>query len=237
MTDPSSKHDQPERRTAPLVKAQKPMNTTDLINSLAADSRQMVQHKTRKDLASGVVIGGIVTLGALLAVFGVQPGLGQIDHLLPLLMKLAFVAAIGVPAFVVADQLARPDRGKQRIARLVAVPMVLLGILAIAQIALAPSTSLPELVFGGSWRQCPARIAVLSLPILAGLLWAVRRQAPVHLRRAGMTAGLVAGTAAAAIYALACTEVSATFVLIWYSCGIAVTTMIGALIGPRALRW
>jgi len=67
--------------------------------------------------------------------------------------------------------------------------------------------------------------------------WAVRRQAPVHLGRAGAAVGMTAGAVAASIYALACVESSSTFVLVWYSAGIALSSAIGAMFGPRLLRW
>jgi hypothetical protein len=81
------------------------------------------------------------------------------------------------------------------------------------------------------------RIVALSLPITAAIGWAVRRQAPVRLRQAGAAVGLAGGAISASLYALACTETSSAFVLVWYSAGIALSTAIGALLGPRAMRW
>ena len=42
---------------------------------------------------------------------------------------------------------------------------------------------------------------------------------------------------AAALYAAHCTDDSPLFVVVWYSAAIALVTMIGALIGPRVLRY
>ena len=58
-----------------------------------------------------------------------------------------------------------------------------------------------------------------------------------RLRAAGAAAGLGAGAWAATIYCLHCPEASALFVLTWYSLGILLATAIGALVGPRFLRW
>jgi hypothetical protein len=77
----------------------------------------------------------------------------------------------------------------------------------------------------------------LAIPIFIGLLWAYRRLAPTRLRAAGAAAGLAAGASAATLYCLHCPETSALFVLTWYSLGIAMMTAIGALLGPRLLRW
>ncbi len=78
---------------------------------------------------------------------------------------------------------------------------------------------------------------VLSLPALAGALWAVRGLVPTQLRAAGFNAGLMAGALGAMGYALVCPEVSATFVAVWYSLGILLTGLLGTFLGPRLLRW
>jgi hypothetical protein len=92
-------------------------------------------------------------------------------------------------------------------------------------------------MFGESWQACPWRIAALSLPLLGGIFRSLRQQAPVHLRRTGAIAGLLSGSIAATLYALACTEQSAAFVLCWYGLGIALATLLGAVSAPRLLRW
>jgi hypothetical protein len=61
------------------------------------------------------------------------------------------------------------------------------------------------------------------------LLWSFRRLAPTHFRAAGAAAGLSAGGWAATIYCLHCPEVSAIFVLTWYTLGIALAASVGAL--------
>jgi hypothetical protein len=47
----------------------------------------------------------------------------------------------------------------------------------------------------------------------------------------------VSGGIAATIYAFASKENGAAFVLVWYTLGIAISTAVGAMIGPRVLRW
>ena len=94
-----------------------------------------------------------------------------------------------------------------------------------------------SLWLGSSCQRCPPRIAILSAPIFAGACWAIRRQAPLRLRATGALAGLVSGGIAATMYAFACKENGAGFVLVWYTLGIAISTAVGAMIGPRVLRW
>jgi hypothetical protein len=52
-----------------------------------------------------------------------------------------------------------------------------------------------------------------------------------------MAAGALAGAIAAAAYALHCNEMALPFLAIWYVLGIAVPTVLGALLAPRWLRW
>ena len=58
---------------------------------------------------------------------------------------------------------------------------------------------------------------------------------PVAL--AGAAAGLLSGTGGALIYTLHCTEMAAPFLAIWYLLGILIPAAVGALLGPRLLRW
>ncbi|MFY8018220.1 MAG: NrsF family protein, partial [Inhella sp.] len=41
----------------------------------------------------------------------------------------------------------------------------------------------------------------------------------------------------AGAYALACTELAVSFVAAWYTVGMLMTGALGALLGPRVLRW
>jgi hypothetical protein len=84
---------------------------------------------------------------------------------------------------------------------------------------------------------CPWYIAATSGPLLIALIWAVRGLAPTRLRLTGALVGLTAGGFGALVYCLHCPEVGAPFLAIWYSIGILIPCAIGALVGPRLLRW
>lgn len=90
---------------------------------------------------------------------------------------------------------------------------------------------------GHSALLCPAAVLGLGLPALAGLMWALRGLAPTRPAAAGAAAGLLAGALGALGYALACTELGLAFVALWYSLGVALSAALGALLGPRLLRW
>ena len=52
-----------------------------------------------------------------------------------------------------------------------------------------------------------------------------------------ISAGLLAGSAAAVVYALHCEETAPAFVATWYSAGMFLPALLGLIIGPRVLRW
>jgi len=112
----------------------------------------------------------------------------------------------------------------------------------LALIALAASWGrTPEHVrrdwLGESFALCPFRILALAAPVFAAALIALRRLAPTQLALAGFAAGLLAGGIGAAVYCLFCQEKAPLFVVTWYSLGMLGCAGLGALIGPRLLRW
>jgi hypothetical protein len=47
----------------------------------------------------------------------------------------------------------------------------------------------------------------------------------------------LAGGVGATVYGLYCQETAAAFVATWYTLGVAACAAVGALLGPRILRW
>lgn len=90
---------------------------------------------------------------------------------------------------------------------------------------------------GGTASVCAWSITGLSLPTLAAGFWALRGLAPTRLRWAGAAVGLAAGGAGALAYGVVCPETSTAFIALWYTVAMAVPAALGALLGPRLLRW
>jgi hypothetical protein len=90
---------------------------------------------------------------------------------------------------------------------------------------------------GQTWRVCIQNIGLMAMPVFVAALVALRTMAPTRPAWAGAAAGALAGSAGAAVYALHCPELTAPFLAVWYVGGIALPTAVGALIGPRVLRW
>jgi hypothetical protein len=101
----------------------------------------------------------------------------------------------------------------------------------------APADRQAVVWLGDTWRLCPWRILALAAPIYLTVTFGLRRLAPTRLAQAGAAAGLMAGGLAGAVYGLYCQESTAPFVAVWYTAGFAASALVGALLGPRLLRW
>lgn len=204
---------------------------------LASELTPVRPGKTRDDLLLGLSFGAAVSLAVVLAVYGVQPGLVSIAHGGPIAIKACYALSLAAIAGSILMPMSRPGNIVPDRKGLFMLPVLLLAGLALLQTAMPADAGSVSLWLGSSWQRCSFRIAGLSAPIFAGACWAIRRQAPLRLRATGALAGLISGGIAAAIYGVACTENGMGFVLIWYTIGIAISTALGAVIGPRVLRW
>lgn len=213
------------------------MRTDELIQSLAADIKPVPRHAVGQRIALGMIGGAVISMVLIVGVLGVRPDLATAMGGFALWMKWVYTASLGIVAVVATANLARPDAVGLRWLWLLAIPVLLLTGIGIGEFVSAPKGETLEMWLGESWKVCPWIVLTLSVPIFIGLLWSYRRFAPTRLRAAGATAGLTAGAWAAALYCLHCPEVSAMFVLTWYSLGIGLAALLGALIGPRMLRW
>ena len=196
------------------------MNTDDLILRLARDTRPVRRGAVWRRIAIGVAIGGMVAALLTAIGMGMRPDLGVAMQGPAFWIKWGYTLSLSAVALAVTAQLARPDTGRVRGLWLIAVPVMLLACLGFLELARTPPSAWLTMWLGQSWKTCPWRVLSLSAPIFAGA-----------------AAGLSAGAFAATVYCLHCPEVSAIFVLTWYSLGILLATLLGALLGPRLLRW
>ena len=213
------------------------MNTEQLIDRLAQDVAPVPRHPVGQRLAIGLVCGAVLSLAIILGLIGTRPDLGLAMHSLSFWMKWAYTLSLSAIAIHATARLSHPDPGSLRTLWLIAIPVALLAAAGILELVRTPPGDWLAMWLGRSWKQCPWLVLGLAMPIFAGLLWSFRRLAPTRLRAAGAAAGLAAGAFAATVYCLHCPEVSAIFVLTWYSLGILLAASLGALLGPRLLRW
>jgi len=213
------------------------MRTEDLVLSLARDIRPVPRGALQRRVGIGLAGGAVVTMALVMAWLGLRPDLGRAALGFPFWMKWGYTISIGSVALLATLHLARPEAGAPRRLWWLLAPTGILAVLTIVELSTTPASGWTALWQGQSWRVCTVKVATLSLPIFAGLMLAFRSLAPTRLRLTGAVAGLAAGAWAATLYGLHCPEVSAFFILVWYSLGILGAAAIGALIGPRLLRW
>ena len=213
------------------------MNTDDLIRSLASDVRPIPLNAVGRRLAGGMVAGGLATFAIVALMLGFRPDFLSAMHGYSFWMKAAYTLSLAVLGAGLVARLARPDASVGRLRWLLPLPAVMLAVAGVVELAGAPRSHWLAMWLGDTWRICPWLVLLLSAPIFIGLLWSFKRLAPTRLRAAGGAAGFAAGAWAATLYCLHCPEVSAVFVLTWYTLGICLAAAAGALMGPRLLHW
>lgn len=213
------------------------METETLIEQLARNVPAVRAHVVQRRIAAGLIGGAALTVVLVVAWLGVRPDLGAAMHGGAFWMKAGYTLSLALVAIAAVVRLGRPEATGSRWLWLLTMPVLLLAALGVAELVRTPQAEWLAMWLGQSWRVCPWRVLTLAVPIFVGLLWSFRRLAPTRLRLAGATAGLASGAFAATLYCLHCPEVSAVFVLTWYSLGILLAAAAGALLGPRLMRW
>ena len=213
------------------------MNTDELIATLSAHVRPVGHNAVGWRLATGITAGAIASTLLIVATMGFRPDLWLAMHGASFWMKWGYTISLAAVAIYVTARLARPDPGSLRRLWLIAVPVLALAAVGVGELIRTPRSDWLAMWLGQTWSKCPWLVLMLAVPIFIGLLWSFRRLAPTRLRAAGAAAGLAAGAFSATVYCLHCPEVSAIFVLTWYSLGILLAASVGAIVGPRLLRW
>lgn len=214
------------------------MNTDELVALLAKNTQPVGQRSITRQFAAPLAGGALATALLMVVTLGVRADIG-VAALLPMFwVKLGFPLAVALAAYIAVIRLARPGQAVGRAPAIaLVVALSVLWLLALAALSSAAPAERRELVFGDTWLFCMIGIPLLSIPVFIAALWGLKALAPTRPAWAGATAGLLAGAVSAMVYALHCPELTAPFIAIWYVLGMLVPAMMGALIGPRLLRW
>lgn len=213
------------------------MKTDDLIAMLANGVAPVDTHTAYKRFQTALLLGGLGALALMLLGYGVRHDI-QFALVMPMFwVKLAFPLAIAIPAVLLTARLAHPGMQLGRVWAVLPLPWVIVAAMAAVVLAHAAPDERAPLVMGQTWLSCAFSIAYLSLPVMVGMLWAVKGLAPTRPALAGACAGLGSAAVAAVVYALHCPEMQAPFLAVWYMLGMLIPTALGAVIGARWLRW
>ena len=211
------------------------MRTDQLVDLLARGAGRAPRHVVPTRLGVAIAAGAAASAALSISTLGLNPGLSGMGA--ALVIKVAYVIGLLVAASRLADRASRPGAPLRGAGWSVAAVVLAMTALAVVVWTRTPVVERADLLYGRSWASCLWRVAALSVPALGAALWAVRGLAPTRPRVAGFAAGLMAGGLGALGYALFCPELSPVFVLAWYTSGILIPAVAGAMIGPRVLRW
>jgi hypothetical protein len=213
------------------------MKTDELIALLAHDATPVKRCMLPARLLLFSLIGAFIAAVILVPWLGIRPDLADAMGGTTFWMKAIYTFGLGVGGFALVERLSRPGVKGGFGWLLAAACVAAIVAIAVSELMSMPPEDMPDAIMGSSWYSCPLCIIVLSIPGLAAILWTMRRFAPTRPTLAGAAAGLLAGGLAATVYGLHCDETAAPFVAIWYSLGVVVSALLGAMVGPRALRW
>ena len=213
------------------------MKTDELIHLLATDDRP-VQRNAIEQRFVVAALAGIAGAGVLmLSLFGLRPDLLATMALPMFWGKLVFAAALAAAGLALLRRMARPGMALGPAALWLAKPPRVLRAMALWALSQVSAAERMPLILGSTWRTCPFNIAALSVPAFVAGFWALKGAAPTRLAWTGAGAGLLAGALGALVYALHCPEMATPFLAVWYVAGMAIPTALGAVLGPRLLRW
>jgi hypothetical protein len=212
------------------------MRTDDLIADLSGRLEPVAPGALTRMLGLAVLLGLAGSALLMLSTLGLRHDFASAMTSFGMWTKLTYTFAIAVFGFWLVQRAGRPGADMARPARILVLPVLVIALLAVAQLT-TPGADMRVLVLGHSSRVCAFLVILTALPTLAATFWALRRMAPTRLTLAGVGAGLFAGAAGAFVYSFHCTEGSAPFIGIWYSLGIVLTAGIGGFLGRSLLRW
>ena len=211
------------------------MKTDDLITMIATQAGPAPKVSVTNRLVPAGIGGGLIAAAIVLGVLGLIPG-DMFSEPGPWI-KIGYASTLAITAGWLFARLGKPGAsGKQATSAVVGVVIIMLMAGVLSYLG-TPASERAAALLGHSWLVCPWAILALSLPVMAGAFWAMRGFAPTDLTAAGAACGLFSGSVAALAYALACTEPAAPFIAVWYTLGIALCGVLGAVLGPKLLRW
>ncbi len=213
------------------------MRTEELATLLAAARRPRARHVPARRYAIAVALGLTGAGVLMMMLLGPRADLGTAVLLPKFWMKVGFAAGVFATSLLTAFRLSRPGVPFEGALRSMALPVVLMWIVAASVLLKAAPPEREALLLGETWSSCPLLIAALSVPAFAAVLWAVKGLAPTRLRLAGFAAGLLSGSLATLVYCFHCPEMEAPFVALWYLLGMLIPAALGAWLGPSLLRW
>lgn len=213
------------------------MKTDELIALLGADAAPVPRRAPTRRVGIALAVSLPLSAALLFAAFGPRRDLVEAMFWPMFWVKVLFPIVIAAAGFVLVQRLARPGvRGGLAWPAAMA-PVLLIWALALFDWNMAAPADRSAMLWGPTWRSCAFNILALAMPTFVAAIGALRSLAPTRPALAGAAAGALAGGVGGAVYAVHCIELASPFLAVWYVAGIALPVALGALLGPRLLRW
>lgn len=212
------------------------METDQLIRALAADNA----HRARPVgfvLALALLLAASVSFAIFLTQLGVRPDVMTAMRNPFFDLKFVVTLALAISAIAVSLHLSRPEASLRGWGWLLLIPVGLLVAGIFTEMMMPQRMPMMMRMMGKNSWNCLTWIPLMALPILAAALFGLRHGAPTRPAVAGAIAGLLSAGLAATLYASHCTDDSPLFVATWYTIAAVLVAAVGALAGPRVLRF
>jgi len=213
------------------------VKTDELIDLLATGLEPVDMRARLRGTSAALALGLGAAVLLMTAALGIQADLSHKLQLPQFWLREVFCTAVAFAALLCVWRLVHPGRQLGLAPPALLAPVALMWLAAAYVLLDAAPEHRTELLLGHTARVCSLLIALVSAPVFAAVIWAVRRFAPTRLRLAGAAAGLASGGVGALVYTLHCPELAPPFLAVWYVLGMLIPTACGALLGPRLLRW
>ncbi|MFM0296891.1 MULTISPECIES: DUF1109 domain-containing protein [Paraburkholderia] len=213
------------------------MKTDDFISLLATGVTPVDRRALTKRFGLAVLIGAAGATLIMAVVLGIRRDLAEVAVTPIFWAKIALPLCVMIGSLWMSTRLARPGVRTGGSGWLIAAPVAAVWLAGAYVLMAAPGEARLALVLGKTWRVCPFNIAMLSIPGFIAVFWALKGLAPTRLALTGAAGGLLAGSTATLAYCLHCPEMGIPFWGAWYVLGMLLPAVVGAVLGPRLLRW
>ena len=211
------------------------MKTNELIALLASDPLPSRPPAWHLPLAAALALA--LTLAMVVGGWGLHADLRGLVASASYQLKTLWLLGLALSSGTLVWRLARPAERDGYGMHGIGLSLLAMAGLGAYNLLQADPANRLTLLMGQSWWSCPLSIALIALPWLAVWLLYLRQMAPTRLAWSGASAGFLSGALATGLYSLHCSETSYAFFSVWYVAGMALSTAVGAVLGPRYLRW
>ncbi len=213
------------------------MKTDELIDMLGTNLEPVKGGQLRNTLIIALAVGAVAAFCLMLVTFGLPAAVLGGGYSGLRVLALAFTLGLATAGTSFLIRSARPGEPGRKLLLLIGLPFFAILSAGLVALVLADPAAWGGMVFGPQWAACLICIPLFAFAPFASFVLALRRGAPTNLMRTGAIAGLVAGALGATVFAFHHSSGSIPFIALWYGGPILLCALVGAILGPRLLRW